>query len=213
MTIVKDLRNMFEGARDQSQRPTCLAFAMSDAHAAKRSGCGLLSVEFLFYHAIKRTVTPSTTQGVTVTKVIEALALDGQPHEAEWPYFPTTPAPAAWTPPAGANVYRAGADRLTTSPASILSALDSDKPSVITLLLSHRFYSPSAEGVVEVVPGDPDTGNHAVVAVGYGTHSGETFILVRNSWGQGWGLQGYGWLSTQYLSTRLRTVSYIERLL
>ena len=79
--ILCDLRSLFGDARDQDQRPTCLAFAASDAHAALRSPWRPLSVEFAFYHAQRRAGrTPHV--GATLPAMLEALREDGQPIEA-----------------------------------------------------------------------------------------------------------------------------------
>jgi hypothetical protein len=44
--IIVDLRSKFGVARDQNPRPTCMAFAASDTHAALRSVWTPLSAEW-----------------------------------------------------------------------------------------------------------------------------------------------------------------------
>jgi C1A family cysteine protease len=57
--------------------------------------------------------------------------------------------------------------------------------------------------------GDRVVGGHAVCAVGYddamsikgpkGTKATRGALLIRNSWGKGWGERGYGWLPYDYV--------------
>lgn len=204
--IVTDLRPLLGAVRDQGARPTCLAFAASDAHAALREGWSPLSCEFAFFHAHRRSGT-TPEQGARLSSMLDALRLDGQPAESGWPYLDFVPADLAhWIPPSdvGPRFGRNGAANSCIIP-SILAALDSGTPVLLLTMLSKSFYAPSNAGIVDPAKDEnPDPAlRHAVVAVGHGTTSDQTAILIRNSWGAEWGEGGHAWLTEKFLSPRL----------
>lgn len=82
ITVVNDLRGRFGPARDQGARPTCLAFAMSDAHAATRNGWTALSCEYLFFHAKQHDKT-APDKGARMNSVRHAVEHLGQPVESD----------------------------------------------------------------------------------------------------------------------------------
>ena len=206
VTVLKDLRAELGPARNQGPRPTCLAFAVSDAHAALRLGWAPLSCEFVFYHAQRRASRPPDT-GATLTAVLATLREVGQPAEVGWPYLAATPADgASWTPPAevGPRFGRAGAPQ-GKAVKTVIAELDANRPVILLLMLSRSFYMPVPDGVIAPGPSEvPEPARrHAVVAVGHGMVSGERAILVRNSWGAGWGIAGHGWLTESFVEPRL----------
>ena len=206
LSVERDLRFRFGAARDQGARPTCLAFAASDFHAALRGGCIPLSCEFVFYHAQRR-AHRKPTEGADLASMLDALREDGQPAETDWPYLASLPSDlCAWSPPAqiGPRFRRRGARRGAEF-KEVIEILDEGSPALILMTLSDSFYLPRAGGIVVTPPSenvDP-TRRHAVVAVGYGLTDGDCAILIRNSWGSGWGLDGYAWLPRPYLEPRL----------
>ena len=99
VSVERDLRCHFGASRDQGTRPTCLAFAASDFHAALRGGWIPLSCEFAFYHAQRRG-RRKPTEGADLASMLDALREDGQPVETDWPYLASLPSdPSAWLPP------------------------------------------------------------------------------------------------------------------
>ncbi len=208
--ILCDLRSSFGPPRDQEQRPTCSAFAASDAHAGVRSGWDPLSVEWAYYHAVRRD-GGKPDDGATLGNMLKALELDGQPHESGWPYI-TTPIidVATWKPPAGvAALFRRDGNPMTATLDEIISKIDGGVPVLMTISVSDAFYLPGKDGVIDSAENPDPTRRHAVVAVGHGVRASERIILIRNSWGADWGIEGYAWLTDTYLTPRLRKAAIL----
>lgn len=213
VTILADLRPALGAARNQGPRPTCLAFAASDAHAALRSGWAPLSCEFAFYFAQRRAGRASDS-GATLSAMLATLREEGQPEEAGWPYLAAIPTdPTLWVPPpaVGPRFGRAGSPHGLEVNA-IVGELDAKRPVILLMMLSRSFYMPGPEGVIRPAVGEaPEPARrHAVVAVGHGMIEGERVILVRNSWGPGWGVAGYGWLTEGFVTPRLFATALLK---
>lgn len=211
ITIACDLRHLFGPARDQGPRPTCMAFAASDTHAAVRDGWEPLSCEFAYYQALKLG-GGGPDEGATLEGVLQAIKTVGQPPEFVWPYLSQIPSDKSqWKPPVNAaQLYKRESVYNTASLAAIEGRLVAGIPVIVTMLLSDAFLLPDKDGVVaNDAPPDPHR-RHAVVAVGYGTKGTERMCLIRNSWGVMWGLDGYAWISENYLATRLDSFAELK---
>ncbi len=201
-----DLRAAFGPARNQGARPTCLAFAASDTHAAVREGWAPLSCEYIFYHAQRRAGRASST-GAILSSMLEALRQDGQPEEGGWPYLAAPPADAAlWMPPQPiGQLFRRNGAKAPHALDLVIQQLDQGRPVIVLTKLSRSFYQKNPQGVVDppVDEKPEDARRHAVVAVGHGLVDGQRAVLVRNSWGPGWGDAGHGWLTERFLAPRI----------
>jgi Papain family cysteine protease len=161
-----------------------------------------LSAEFLFYHAGQRMPSQDASAGLTFEAVEDALQMEGQPDEQEWPYQLTQPNP--WMPPV---VTKRWYGSMTTNAsgvvAHVMSSLQAGYPVVLGLRVTVEFVN--LEKAPFVVPAvGQGFGGHAVLAVGAGQHlTLGQLILIRNSWGPKWGIGGHGWLPAAYFSDKL----------
>ena len=206
ITVAIDLRSIFGAVRNQGSRPTCLAFAASDAHAGLRPGWVPLACEYAFYHA-QRKARRLPNQGALLSATLDALREDGQPEEAAWPYLRKLPIDiTTWAPPSTIDktFARDGVTISATIDAAIRE-LDGGCCVILLLQLSAAFFRPAINGVVHPALGEvPESERrHAVIAVGHGAIDGQRPILIRNSWGDRWAAGGYAWLTEAFLGPRL----------
>ena len=209
MTDVVEIRDRLPGARDQGPRPTCLAFAMSDAHTLAAGHSDLLSAEYLHFHAAKRAGV-TTNKGVGFSNMCEALCLDGQPRECDCPYSASRD--DKWTPPSGLTpIWMRDSSVLRGTPSELLeSALAVSRGHVLVFRVSRSFFMPDPRSYLVADDRGTDRRLHAVVIVGMRRAHAEVAFLARNSWGTGWGLEGHAWLPATYVDARATGVIELE---
>jgi C1A family cysteine protease len=145
--------------------------------------------------------------GSLLSATLEAMRDTGQPQERDWPYLSAAAVdPANWAPPASIGVCfgRNGAVSAHALDA-ICAELNKDFPVILLMMLSRSFYHPTTRAIVNPANDEaPEPKRrHAVIAVGHGKFEGQRVLLIRNSWGAGWGDAGYGWLTEAFLAPRL----------
>ena len=200
-----DLRALLPPVRDQEQRGTCVAFAVTAAHeVAHAAGAGMtedLSEEALFWGC--KLIDGNWNTGTRFASAAAALASTGQPPEAIWPYEPRRRAGTPYKPPVTPDEdwHRSGIAQMPTDLAAVRTAISTGLPVVLGVTVFDTLFAPSGAGRIDPPPsGSPARGTHAVLAVGHDAGA----LLIRNSWGASWGLSGYGWLSDEYAKLHVK---------
>lgn len=209
ITPTVDLRPNLLPVRYQGRRQSCLAFASSTAHECQTLSVEHLCVEYLFFHAVTRTLGQNPHAGTTMAATAAALADEGQPVETAWPYTPDQLSP--WTPPpVTLPLHKTVMTPGTLSFNGVVARVDGGIPVVLGLVITDAFYRPDGHGRVPDRTPDIERGGHAVLAVGHGVDChGEPLLLVRNSWGLGWGQGGYAWLTRAYVDRQLHETALL----
>ena len=135
IAVSVDMRPQFGPVRDQGDRPTCLAFAASDAHAALRNPWVHLSCEYLFYHTQSR-AGRLPTQGAFLSDMLLTLRKEGQPAETDWPYLARLPVDLShYKPPSAVGpLFGRGGIQLNNAFDAIIRQLDSGSAVILSLI-------------------------------------------------------------------------------
>jgi hypothetical protein len=204
---ILDLRPQLSVARDQGDRSTCLAFTLSDLNRLNGALQFDLSAEYLYQVAAANSPDWLPHGGLSFDAGQHALEHVGQPAESTFPYAAVEPGHPLAAPGAMHPTYTTKTRCHIPDEPVIVDILTRGTPLAFGMVLNNEFMQP-VDGVIAYSPlCIPDSG-HAVLGVGVGRDhvSGEAYLLIRNSWGAGWGDAGHAWLPAAYLSTHVLCV-------
>jgi C1A family cysteine protease len=224
----KDLRSEFPPVFDQGQLGSCTANAAAgliDYFERKANG-DYVDPSRLFIYKVTRDLDGSTGDtGAYLRTTMKALKLFGVPPEEVWEYDSAAPGfnklfdlePTAFCYAYGRNYAAVEPFRLdpigSITPTQVLEqikvALSNGFPSVFGFNVYPEFENhwDHTGDILYPALNSQSSGGHAIVAVGYddahavGGKPGA--LIVRNSWGADWGLNGYAYMSYDYVTQGL----------
>ncbi|CAF0943667.1 unnamed protein product [Adineta steineri] len=205
-----DLRSDMTPVEDQSQIGSCVANSLAGAYeylTKKANGRNTdVSRLFIYYNARVKDESSGkvTDSGCTMTSAIEALEEYGTCLESLWPYDISE----VNSRPNSQSYHEASHHKITEALKvninlhEMKSCLAQGFPFAFGLKLYSSFDQAAKTGVVPM-PNTGDNGrsshgSHALLAIGYSDQSNA--FIVRNSWGENWGDQGYCYIPYQYMT-------------
>ncbi|MFJ8895201.1 C1 family peptidase [Leifsonia sp. NPDC102414] len=141
-----------------------------------------------------------------------ALGTWGQPALTEWPYDPEADPEGIIPDSAGTPPWHlADLTPVPLNPDAILNALVRGQVPMVMIEVRDSFYLPAGRDELDHLAAEEKFyGNHAVVVVAAATRAEQSWYLIRNSWGEDWGSNGYAWVSAGYLESTLVDAAVLE---
>ena len=201
-----DLRANCPAVYDQGQLGSCTANAIGGAIEFDRIKQSLPdyvpSRLFIYYNERAIEGTVDVDSGAMIRDGIKSVASQGACPEPEWPYdiakLTDKPSPEAYRD--AATDRAVSYQSLVSDLSQMRGCLASGYPFIFGFTVYESFESAAvAQTGHAPMPGPNEraVGGHAVMAIGYDDAS-QTF-LVRNSWGEAWGIAGYFTMPYTYL--------------
>jgi C1A family cysteine protease len=224
-----DLRSWCSPIENQGALGSCTANAgvgIVEYFERRAYGKHIDASRLFLYKTTRNMLHWTGDTGAFLRSTMGALVLFGVPPEEYWQYVV---ADFDKEPPAFCYAFAQNYQALRyyrldppTTPGDVVLArvktnLSAGLPSMFGFTVYNSYTQANTTGKIPYpTAGERIVGGHAIVAVGYddnmkikNTNAGavETTgaLLIRNSWGGGWGAAGYGWLPYEYVLKRLAT--------
>ena len=218
-----DLRTWCSPIEDQGSLGSCTAHAGIGVveYYEKKAFGKHIDASRLFLYKVTRNLSHWTGDtGAFLRTTMGALVLFGVPPEEYWPYeiadFDLEPTAFCYAFAQNYQTIKYYRHDPPSTPSDVLltrikTYLAAGHPSIFGFTVYSSIYQADKTGMIPYpCKGEKIEGGHAIVAVGYDDkmkikNTGKCGVgttgalLIRNSWGTGWGDAGYGWLPYEYV--------------
>jgi len=214
----------FSPTEDQGDLGSCTANAgvgLVEYFERRAFGKHIDASRLFLYKATRNLMKEKGDTGAFLRSTMGALVLFGIPPEEYWPYNVSSfdKEPTAFCYAFAQNYQPISYYRLDppgTAPDQLLTSIKKNLAAGLPSMFGFTVYSSITQAgnndgkIPYPTKGEKIEGGHAIVVAGYDdnmkiknaiTGAAETTgaFLIRNSWGEEWGQNGYGWLPYEYV--------------